>query len=435
MKRLGRRFWAIGILGATAALAGGVAVSSSDGLDDEPINYSTTPSQDPVAKLQERLEKGEVKLARDPNRGYLPAVLKALGIPYSSQMLVFSKTSFQRDRIAPSAPRAIYFDDTTYIGWVQGGPVLEISSTDPQLGGTYYTLDQSPTAKPKFMRQSYECLSCHTSPLTKGVPGHMIRSVFVQPDGQPLFQAGTYLSTDESPLKERWGGWYVTGVHGKQEHMGNIIVRSAEAAENPDLSAGANVTNLGYLINTEPYLTKHSDIVALMVAEHQTTLQNLITRATYEGKKATAYEEGIRKDLGLPANERLQSTISRIKSVGEPLVRALFFSKETVLTDPVKGTSTFAADFVRRGPRDSKGRSLRDLDLTRRLQKYPLSYQVYSPQFDGLHPLAAEYVQRRIREVLSGQDKTPEFEHLTAADRQAIVEILRETKPELVKGI
>src|SRR6185503_17244988 len=124
-----------------------------------------------------------------------------------------------------------------YIGWVQGGPVVEISSTDPQLGGTYYTLDQSPTSKPKFMRQTYECLSCHTSPLTKGVPGHFIRSMFVQPDGQPLFQAGTYLSSDESPLKERWGGWYVTGSHGKQEHMGNIIVRSAEAAENPDLSA------------------------------------------------------------------------------------------------------------------------------------------------------------------------------------------------------
>jgi hypothetical protein len=435
MGRMGRRGWAVGILGATVALVGGMAVSSSDGLDDEPINYSKTPPQDPIAKLQQRIDKGEAKLTRDPARGYLPAVLRALGIPVSSQMLVFSKTSFQRDRIAPSAPRAIYFDDTTYIGWVQGGPVLEVSSTDPQLGGTYYTLDQSPAAKPKFMRQTYECLSCHTSPLTKGVPGHFIRSLFVQPDGQPLFQAGTYLSSDESPLKERWGGWYVTGSHGKQEHMGNIIVRSAEAAENPDLSAGANVTNLSYLINTEPYLTKHSDIVALMVAEHQTTVQNLITRATYEAKKAIAYEDGIRKDLGIPEGERLQSTISRIKSVGEPLVRALFYCKEALLTEPVKGTSTFAADFSKRGPRDSKGRSLRDLDLSKRLQKYPLSYQVYTPQFDGLHPLAAEYIHRRIREVLSGQDKTPEFEHLTSTNRQNILEILRETKPELMKGL
>ena len=97
----------------------------------------------------------------------------------------------------------------------------------------------------------------------------------------------------------------------------------------------------------------------------------------------------------------------------------------------ITSTPGFAKDFVRRGPRDAKGRSLRDFDLERRLFKYPCSYLIYSAAFDGMPADVREYVLRRLYEVLTGADRAPEFAHLSAADRKAILEILVATKPNL----
>jgi hypothetical protein len=417
------------------ALVGAASISVADPNDDleqEPIQYSKTAPQDVIAKLQKRIDDGEVTLRYDPTRGYLPAVLHALGIHSSSQTLVFSKTSFQRLHISPQNPRALYFNDQAYVGWVQGAPEVEISTVDPQLGAVFYTLDQQPSAKPKLMRQTYECLSCHATTMTRGIPGHVMRSVFPGPDGNPFFQAGTFLTTDESPLKERWGGWYVTGTVGSQQHMGNRLFRNATETEAPNLAPTSNLTTLKRSLDTDPFLTPHSDVVALMVMEHQTSVQNLIARATYEARRGLHYQVALNRGLGRPENELLDSTTGRIRSVGEPLVRALLFAKEAPLTAPVKGTSTFAADFQRRGPRDAQGRSLRDLDLTRRLFRYPCSYLIYSPEFDAMPPLAKQYVYRRLREVLTGQDTSSDFATLTPADREAILAILTATKPDFI---
>ena len=76
-------------------------------LDDPAIEYASRPPTDAVALLQQRMKRGEVKLEHDATFGYLPAVLKNLQAPVSSQVLVFSKTSFQATRIAPRTP-AIY---------------------------------------------------------------------------------------------------------------------------------------------------------------------------------------------------------------------------------------------------------------------------------------------------------------------------------------
>lgn len=414
----------------TAAVLPGIVLASFDEWDNPPIRYSASRPTDPVAQLQARIDRGEARLKYDPARGYLPAVLQELRVPVSSQMLVFTKTSFQRDRISPRSPRALYFNDQSYVGWVQGGPVLELATADPQLGAVFYVLDQEPTGKPQFVRQTDECLSCHGSSLTQGVPGFTVRSVFSARDGQPILSAGTFMTSDESPFKERWGGWYVTGTHGKQRHMGNITAGNAQEAANLDLDAGANVTDLRPLVSTAPYLTKHSDITALMVHEHQTRVQNLITKAGYQTRMALQYEQGLSKEFGLAPGKHLDSTFSRIRSVGEPLVRGLLFVKEAPLTDVVKGTSGFTEEFPRQGPRDSHNRSLREFDLKTRLFQYPCSYLVYSPAFEALPPLAKDYVYRRLREVLSGQDQSPEFTHLTAEDRKAILGILNETKAE-----
>jgi hypothetical protein len=401
-----------------------------DDSEHEAIRYSATAPNDPVAQLRQRMEKGQATLRRDASRGYLASVLQQLDIPASSQALVFSKTSLQRDKITAQTPRALYFNDDTYVGWVQNGGVIEIASIDPQLGTVFYTVDQEAAGPPKLMRQTHECLSCHGSTLTRGVPGLTVRSVFADRTGLPILSAGTYITTDESPWQERWGGWYVTGTHGAMRHMGNLITHSAAQAEKADLDQGANVKDLRRFFDTTPYLTPHSDIVALTVLEHQSNLHNLMIRASYQTRMALHYEKTLNRELGRPADYRSDSTRSRIKSVGEPLVRALLFVKEAPLTDPMAGTSTFARDFSARGPRDSKGRSLRDLDLKQRLFRYPLSYLIYTEGFDALPEPAKDYVYRRLREVLAGQDSSPDFAHLTEADRKAILEILAETKPE-----
>jgi hypothetical protein len=420
--------------GALSLPAGVLAVAqNARPSEDESIDYVRTQPSNPISQLQKKLDSGQLKLAFDPRHGYLPSVLKALGIPLSSQVLVFSKTSFQHPHISPKTPRALYFNDHTYIGWVQGGDYVEVSTVDPQLGAVFYLLPQEPTPKPKFVRQTYECLQCHDGSMTKGVPGHIMRSVYARVDGQPDFRAGTYLTTDQSQMEERWGGWYVTGTHGGQRHMGNVTVKSADDPDQIDREAGANQTSLKRYFDTSPYLTPNSDIVALMVLEHEVNVHNLITRANYETRIALTYEKQLNKELGRGDDYRAESTMSRIKSACEPLVEAMLFVKEAPLAGPFQGTSGFAEQFQKLGPTDSQGRSLRQLDLGTRLFRHPCSFLIYSEAFDGLPPLAKEFVYRRLADVLHGKDTTPEFAHLDAATRKAILDILTSTKPDFAR--
>ena len=388
-----------------------------------------------VSRLQQQLDDGTVRLQQDRGHGYLPAVLKALNIPVSSQVLVFSKTSFQRDRISPYTPRAVYFSDDSYVAGVQDGDVLELSTAEPQLGGVFYLLKQDRVAPQKFLRQNFECLSCHSSSLTSYVPGHTVRSVFSLRDGQPAFSAGTYVTTDESPIEQRYGGWWVTGTHGQQYHMGNLTVKTEADANALDRAAGANVTSLKKYFDTTPYLSPHSDLVALMVLQHQTHLHNLITRAAHETRRALHYEQLLNRELGRSPAFRSESTTSRIRSVAEPLVRGLLFSGEAKLTHAVTGTSGFAAEFAQRGPFDDRKRSLRQFDLKERLFRYPCSYLIYSSAFEALPPEAKSYVYRRLQEVLSGKETAKEYAHLDPAERSAIREILLATKPDFAKAL
>jgi hypothetical protein len=255
--------------------------------------------------------------------------------------------------------------------------------------------------------------------------------VFTAADGLPVLSAGTYRIDHTSPLEKRWGGWYVTGTHGNQKHLGNLIVRGRADPDEIDNSAGLNVTSLADRFDTSAYLSPHSDIVALLVMEHQADAHNHLTRANFQTRQAMHYQQALNRELGEPADHIWDSTKSRIKSVCEPLVEYLLFSGEAPLTSRVQGTSAFAEEFARRGPRDSQGRSLREFDLTRRVFKYPCSYLIYSPSFAGLPAAARDYVLRRMWEVLSGQDRSEKFAHLADADRTAILEVLRDTLPDV----
>ena len=385
-----------------------------------PVRYSATPAADPVAKL-------DVPLAHDDDFGYLKSFLAALDIPASSQTLVFSKTSFQLRRINPRSPRAIYFNDDVYVGWVRGGDVMEISAVDPQLGAGFYTLDQKQAASPRPLRQTDACLQCHDSRgMSMGVPGHVVRSVYSSGDGTPQLSLGTFRTNYKSPFAERWGGWYVTGEHGTMRHMGNVTY-----PESPDLERlaerGANVVDLSDRVDVEAYLAPTSDIVALMVLEHQTLVHNLITRANHETRVAMLQCEDINRLCGDPPGTLTDGTRSRIRSNCEPLVEALFFHEEAPLSARVRGTSGFAEAFEKRGP-------LRTFDLQRRLFALPCSYMVYSKAFAGLPPAAKGYVSDRMRDILLGRDASPAYAHLSAADRAGILRVLRETLPDFTRG-
>ena len=296
---------------------------------------------DPIVELQRKLNSGELVLKWDEEHGYLPALLKALNVPVSSQSLVFSKTSFQTRRISPRTPRAIYFGDDVYVGWVQRGDVLEISSVDAKEGAVFYSLKQRPTKRPKFELGEGSCLQCHESSHTKNVPGHLIRSVYSDLDGFALLGNGSFRTTHESPFNERWGGWYVTGTHGDMRHMGNVTakikLREFEDEVALDIEAGANVTDLSKYFDTDKYLTPHSDLIALMVLEHQAMMHNLLSKASFSSRHALSDQKELNELDGLPAGHLRRSTKLRMSSAAEPLIEYMLFSNEAKLQSPIVG--------------------------------------------------------------------------------------------------
>ncbi|QNN21026.1 hypothetical protein HED60_01665 [Planctomycetales bacterium ZRK34] len=409
--------------------------SADDAYDVPPINYASTAPRDAMAALNRRLASGKLHLQYEPAHGYLKSLLKALDIDTTTQVLVFSKTSFQIRRINPDTPRAIYFNDDVYVGWVLGGDVIEISTVDPKLGGVFYTIDQQPPeadAPPTITRRFGECMQCHTSPMTQSVPGHMVRSVITDPQGFLQLRAEATVSDGRTAFGERFGGWYVTGTHGDMRHRGNITMpRKNTDEEDLDLDAGANLTDLSSKLDVAPYLSKHSDMVALMVLEHQTHMHNLITRATYRTRIALDQEEQMNRALGRPPGSVSEHTLRRIQRAGDALLRYLLLVDEEILEDPITGVGGFTEHFQKQGPFDDQGRSLRQLNLRKYLFEYPCSYLIYSESFDAMPGPMLDYVYRRLYDILTGRDRDAPFDAISTAKRRAVLEILRQTKSSL----
>ncbi len=413
------------------ALLTTAVVCGDDEFENPPISYRESEPNNHISRLQDDLDSGKTTLKYDSKRGYLATVLDALSIPPQSQMLVFSRTSLQQQRIKPRTPRALYFNDDVYVGYCHSGEVLEISAVDSQLGTVFYTLDQEETERPQFQRRVDNCLICHSSSRTQGIPGHLVRSLFVNAGGQPMFSAGSRTVDHTTPIEDRWGGWYVTGKHGKQSHLGNLVIRTRRVPDPVNNSDGLNVVDLSDRLDVSKYLTPHSDIVALMILEHQTLVHNHLTKASFSARQAIHHEQTMNQVLGYSDSNRLDSTDRRIQSAGDDLVEVLLLVDEAPLSEPISGTSGYTEWLNAAGKRDSKGRSLRDLDLTHRLFRYPCSYLIHSQAFDDLPDEMRTYVWRRLWYVLSGNDPSPKFAHLSHADRVAIIEIIRDTKPGL----
>ena len=400
-------------LAAVGVTSGQRALGPSELRNHPNIAYMTAPVSDPVSRLNARVKRGETRLDAELARGYLRSLLAALEISIESQVLVFSKTSFQAPRINPQNPRAIYFNDQISVGWVRGGDVLELAVQDRAMGTVFYTLAQPKdgAGEPEFKRNNTNCVQCHTSDATMNVPGWFIGSVYPEKDGLTAY-GPAYTTDHRSPLEIRWGGWYVTGAHNGTRHLGNAVV-----TDNADLGrmvtpASVHVATLAGRFDPAGYLSTHSDIVALLVLEHQGQMLNHITRLGWEARMG--------KDAGQP-----------LERAASALVDYLLFVDEAPLPGPIVGPTAFAETFSRKGPYDAKGRSLRELQLTDRLMRYPCSYLIYSEPFEALPADTKALVYQRLWAILSGEETGARYARLTPTLRNEILEILRDTKNDL----
>jgi hypothetical protein len=388
-------------------------------IDHPAIQYDQRPLDDRVTRLTQDLASGKTTLTAGTD-GYLPSLLQALDVNPDSQALVFSKTSFQAARIEPRNPRALYFSDDVTVGFVRGSSLLELAALDPRQGVVFYSFDGSANP-PRFDRRD-ACLQCHHSPGTLGIPGLLTASSYTDASGMPAFRGAQRITDHRTRFEDRWGGWYVTGTHADMRHIGNAVGHDPAHPELLDMRDTQNVTSLAKRFDVHGYLSGLSDIVALMTLEHQTRMTNLMIRTGWEARMAAA-GEGDRMQI--------QALQVQLDTDLEALVTYMLFADEAPLFGPVTGVSTFTKTFPERGPRDRQDRSLRDFDLDRRLFRYPLSYMVYSETFDALPEQVRERVYRRLYDVLTGTDQSEKFKRLSPADRRAVLEILRETKPGL----
>lgn len=382
-------------------------------IDHSAIAYRQATPADPANQLNEALQRGSVTLKADGPSGYLRSVLDALKVPVESQIVVFAADSVQRARISMGNPRALYFNDSVAVGWVRGG-FIELASQDPRQGVIFYALAQT-LPRPPELRRRDDCLSCHYSYSTAGVPGMLVRS-FDQ-----------FAADQTVPLEKRWGGWYVTGSSGSLKHLGNTDLARLEPAHVP--SAALNWPSLEGKFDTSGYLTPHSDIVALMVFAHQMHLMNLLTRIGWEARVAAARASG-RPSFRFEPPGTDDKPIP-IEDAATEVADYMLFVGEAPMADAIAGSSSFRERFEQQGPFDRNGRSLRQFDLHRRLMRYPLSYMIYSPLFDGLPDSAKNAIYQRLWQVLSGRIRDPQHRSPSLDERRAIVEILMDTKKDL----
>jgi hypothetical protein len=368
-------------------------------LDDPAIAYATAATDNAVDEVNRQLRDGDVRFSFDNRSGFLPSTLAALRLPIDSQLLVFSRGSLQGKRIGEQNPRAIYFNDRVALGWVRDGDVLEVAAQDAHQGVVFYTLDQrADTAGLPQFKRSFICLGCHVTGDSLGVPGLLMFST-TRP--QPGEFDGVPRHIDQSdPLERRFGGWFVTGSAGAVRHMGN----NASVLDGRPTRELASVDRL---FDHDGYRALTSDIVAHLVLTHQVGMTNLLTRAGFEARVAQGDPNAV---------------AAVMDGVAQEVVDHLLFVDEAVLPAPLKGNSGFAERFSASGPKDRKGRSLYQLDLTRRLFKYRCSYMIYSPAFDALPVRIKSSIYRRMWAVMSTWPRET---------RQTIAEILRDTKKDL----
>lgn len=401
------------------------AVRAADVWDLPPLRYSDTAASDPLAKLAAGLADGSRVLEGATPRDRLLGILKLLDIPPESQILVFSKTSKQNALIHPGQPRAIYFNENAYVGHVPGG-LIEAIVHDPVLGVVFYLIDpgDAVTRSNRIHRDVSDCLSCHGTARTESVPGMLVRSVFPDATGQPILPLGSFLTNHRSPLGERWGGYYVTGTS-SLPHLGNRTFE--ESADRQPAAPAPPLHALAGKIDVARYLRPTSDIVALMVLEHQCALHNQLTAAAIQYRRSVWLQQA----LDPKADPNGGSPGQQADQAARRIADSLLFKDEAPLGDDgIEGDPAYQEAFAARFPKTPAGRSLGQFNLNDRLFKYRCSFMIHSQAFSSLPARVKTAVFARLRAILS--DPAPlcaDAPHLSAGERSRIDEILRSTVP------
>lgn len=410
----------------------GVSVWAQNVPDYEqpPVSYSSAISRDAAARLQERINSGAVSFGgRD--RDVLRVVLRELSVPVESQIVVFAKTSLQRGRIHPQTPRAIYFSDSVYVGWVPGG-LIEVAAVDAQLGPVFYTFDPrlKQGASPAFVRDA-DCLRCHGGAFVRDVPGVFARSVFPDDTGEPLFRHGSEVVGDETPFARRWGGWYVSGYLGAENHRGNVF--AIEAGDQLVFApSDERPATLDRFFETESYLANTSDVVALLVAEHQMAVQNALTRAAQHCRKMLAYQRSLQETLKEPFTDEpaYDSVKSVFTSAVETVLDRLLFRHAAPLPAGIGGSAAFRHAFGVDAPRNADGLSLKDFSLEGRLFAHRCSYLIYSETFASLPVQLRHRILDRLHAELQSNDPGGRYAYIDTAEKRSILDVLNSTLPE-----
>lgn len=427
-----RRLRILALLSVVALPPAASSLQAANEYENAPIHYSDTPPNDAAQSLEKRLRSGQATIDRTDAWTVLRGLMQHFQIPESSQLLVFSKTSKQNHLIHPQTPRMIFFGDNAYIGYCLGGSI-EVSTIDPLLGPIFYLLEpDTPANQPLHFERDQSCLSCHGGPFSPDVPGVLVRSVFPGREGHPLMSQGSTVVDTTTPFADRWGGWYVTGRHGTATHRGNATMDDRDQNATLERTAGANLTTLTGLFDTQPYPAPTSDIVALMVLEHQTSTQNVLTKANHAALRAMHMQQSLQKELGEKVEADPVGTARRIiDNVATQVLDALLFKDEAALPDDgIEGNEAFQRDFTSTAPRSRDGRSLKDFQLLTRLFKYRCSYMIYSLTFQHLTPPLKDTVMQRLAIILAGDDITGRYDHLSASERRHLRAILQDTLPE-----
>ena len=392
-----------------------VAQGQVDFWDLPPIHYSDTVATDSLAQMASALASGRMKVEGESGLERLEFVLKKLGVPVESQVLVFSKTSLQNGLIRPENPRCLYFSENAYVGYVPGG-ALEAIIQDPVLGPIFYLIETGGKAGLHIERDTSNCLSCHATGRTEGVPGMLIRSVYPDADGHPLLHLGTNDVGPETPLGERWGGWYVTG-NSALPHLGNRVYSETGARE-PRVSS---LKDLRGKIDVSKYLLPTSDVVSLVVLEHQCKMHTLINAASLNYRRARHFMETID-----PESDPDSGSAGRVaESWSEKILECMFFKDEADLGEGIEGDPSFQRAFASQIPKTADGDSLAEFRLYGRIFKNRCSYMVYSDAFRGLPAIVKAKVFAGMEKVLDGTH--PEIGWIGGSERTRISRILKET--------
>ena len=398
----------------------------------EPHGYFSKDAKDPVTLLMKRVQRGEV-LIKEPNgKPLVERLLRELGLNKDTQVLVFSRTSLQRREVSYSNPRALYFNESVYLGWMPNGRI-EIASFDPELGPIFYFQRELDDASSPLLARTRSCLGCHAGDATNFLPGSLGRSVYPDKSGRSLRSIDDYRrSGHHIPLHDRYGGWFVSGNHGAMRHMGNAIASREGGKITIDREQFANLEKLDRFFSTEAYPAPGSDIAALLVFDHQVTMHHRLVEAAYRARQSLF-------DSKLDPKETDVSKLSKGRSTDEFLegrdkvVDYLLFRDETPIPK-VSCDPAFRRAFSANRIADSRKRSLKDLRLDGRIFENRCSYMIYSPTFDQFPPMLKDAIYARIHEILTSPKPVEGFDYLGKDEKRRILEILDETKEDLPPG-